>query len=49
MRIAPPPTPPSGNASQPVEYAAVDPAGKLAAILFEKHAKQLWPVRNFEA
>jgi tRNA pseudouridine55 synthase len=49
MRNAPPPTPPSGNASQPIEYAAVDPAGKLAAILFEKHAKQLWPVRNFEA
>jgi tRNA pseudouridine55 synthase len=31
------------------EWAAVDPAGKLAAILFEKHPNQLWPARNFEA
>ena len=31
------------------EWAAVDPAGRLAAILFEKHPNQLWPARNFEA
>jgi tRNA pseudouridine55 synthase len=31
------------------EWAAVDPAGRLAAILFEKQPNQLWPARNFEA
>jgi tRNA pseudouridine55 synthase len=32
-----------------IEWAAIDPAGNLAAILFEKFPNQLWPVRNFEA
>jgi tRNA pseudouridine55 synthase len=36
-------------ASPSAEWAAVDPAGRLAAILFEKHPNQLWPARNFEA
>ena len=30
------------------EWAAVDPAGRLAAILYEKHPGELWPARNFE-
>jgi tRNA pseudouridine55 synthase len=38
----------AANAASP-EWAAVDPAGRLAAILFEKHPNQLWPARNFEA
>ena len=42
----------AGNdaAAEPnAEWAAVDPAGHLAAILFEKQPNQLWPARNFEA
>lgn len=30
-------------------YAGVDPRGRLASILYEKHPGQLWPVRNFAA
>jgi tRNA pseudouridine55 synthase len=45
---------PDGSALPPVadtanEYAGVDRAGRLAAILFEKVPGQLWPARNFEA
>ena len=41
---------PTAAAAAPItEWAAVDPAGRLAAILFEKHPSQLWPARNFEA
>jgi tRNA pseudouridine55 synthase len=41
--------PPVASAAAPhTEWAAVDPAGSLAAILFEKHPNQLWPARNFE-
>jgi hypothetical protein len=29
------------------EWAAVDSAGHLVAILREKHAGQLWPAKNF--
>jgi tRNA pseudouridine55 synthase len=36
-----------GEGVNPVEYAGVDPAGRLAAILFEKTPGQLWPARNF--
>ncbi len=46
-------SPIAGNvatAAEPnVEWAAVDPAGRLAAILFEKQPNRLWPARNFEA
>ncbi len=31
------------------EWAAIDPSGRLAAILFEKLPNQLWPAKNFEA
>lgn len=48
MRIASLPTTHTDDTALAIEYAAIDPAGNLAAILFEKHAKQLWPVRNFE-
>ena len=41
-RGSPPPS--NGRA----EWAAVDPAGQLAAILVEKHPGQLWPARNFD-
>ena len=45
--------PTAGNVAAAVvpntEWAAIDPAGHLAAILFEKHPNQLWPARNFEA
>jgi tRNA pseudouridine55 synthase len=41
---------PLAEASSPLtEWAAVDPAGNLAAILFEKQPNQLWPARNFGA
>jgi tRNA pseudouridine55 synthase len=40
---------PPAEATSPAEWAAVDPAGRLAAILFEKLPNQLWPARNFEA
>jgi len=30
-----------------VHWAAVDSRGRLAAILYEKHPGQLWPLRNF--
>jgi tRNA pseudouridine55 synthase len=33
--------------SQPAESAAIDPAGKLVAILFEKRPGELWPALNF--
>ena len=39
---------PAAN-SPTAEWAAVDPEGRLAAILFEKQPNQLWPARNFEA
>jgi hypothetical protein len=31
------------------EWAAVDSADQLVAILHEKHAGQLWPVHNFNS
>lgn len=31
-----------------LEWAGVDPAGSLAAIMFEKQPGVFWPVRNFE-
>ncbi len=37
----------SPQAGTPQEYAAVDAAGRLAGILFEKRPSQLWPARNF--
>ena len=41
---------PKSEATSPVaEWAGVDPAGRLAAILFEKTPGQLWPARNFLA
>ena len=41
---------PAAEAGSPkAEWAGVDPAGRLAAILFEKQPNQLWPARNFEA
>lgn len=41
---------PLANPAAPIpEWAAIDPAGRLAAILFEKHPNQLWPARNFES
>jgi len=41
---------PLAEAGSPAgEWAAVDPAGRLAAILFEKQPNQLWPARNFGA
>jgi tRNA pseudouridine55 synthase len=33
--------------SPSVHWAGVDARGRLAAILYEKHPGQLWPVRNF--
>jgi tRNA pseudouridine55 synthase len=33
----------------PIEWAAIDAAGQLVAILTEKNAGELWPVRNFES
>jgi tRNA pseudouridine55 synthase len=33
--------------SQPAEWAAIDAAGKLVAILFEKRPGELWPALNF--
>lgn len=41
--------PPAREPGGVVEWAAVDPAGNLAAILFEKFPNQLWPARNFDA
>jgi tRNA pseudouridine55 synthase len=42
---------PPANAPSPpnTEWAAIDPAGQLAAILFEKLPNQLWPARNFQS
>jgi len=39
--------PPAETDAEHLEWAAMDPAGQLAAILREKRADQLWPVRNF--
>lgn len=41
--------PPAEAGSPAAEWAAVDSAGRLAAILFEKQPNQLWPARNFES
>jgi tRNA pseudouridine55 synthase len=38
---------PRREGAEPVEWAGVDAAGRLAAILFEKTPGQLWPARNF--
>ena len=41
---------PTAAAAAPnTEWAAIDPSGRLAAILVEKLPNQLWPARNFEA
>jgi tRNA U55 pseudouridine synthase TruB len=32
----------------PIEWAAIDAAGQLVALLAEKNGGELWPVRNFE-
>jgi hypothetical protein len=40
---------PAAVALPNTEWAAIDPADHLAAILFEKSPNQLWPARNFEA
>ncbi|MGD9635658.1 MAG: hypothetical protein AB7U97_20415, partial [Pirellulales bacterium] len=42
-------THPSALPNQPAEWAGVDPAGNLAAILFEKQPGVFWPARNFDA
>ncbi len=41
-------SPKSEGGSPVAEWAAVDAAGRLAAILFEKTPGLLWPARNFE-
>jgi tRNA pseudouridine55 synthase len=38
---------PAAPAAPNIEWAAIDSAGQLAAILFEKQPNQLWPARNF--
>ena len=37
----------SQSALSATEWAAVDSADQLVAILYEKHAGQLWPIHNF--
>jgi tRNA pseudouridine55 synthase len=39
---------PPAEAGSPAEWAAIDAAGKLVALLAEKNGGELWPVRNFE-
>lgn len=41
-------SPPRRKGNETLEWVGVDPAGKLAAILFEKQPGVFWPVRNFE-
>jgi tRNA pseudouridine55 synthase len=35
------------TAAAPAEWAALDGAGRFAAVLYEKRPGQLWPLRNF--
>jgi tRNA pseudouridine55 synthase len=38
----------SAETGSPAEWAAIDAAGQLVALLTEKNGGELWPVRNFE-
>src|SRR5262249_7529110 len=39
---------PSAEVEPRVEWAGIDAAGKLVALLAEKKGGELWPARNFE-